>query len=54
MNADVPPSALENRFIPPAVRASVARHADEQPNPLSVTDENLTAGAGAVLAASAE
>ena len=29
VNADVPPSGLEMRFIPIAVRASVARHAEE-------------------------
>lgn len=44
VNADVPPSALENRFIPPVVRASVERHAEEQPNPIPATDENLVAG----------
>jgi mono/diheme cytochrome c family protein len=44
VNADVPPSALENRFIPPVVRASVERHADERPNPLPVTDDTLIAG----------
>ena len=44
VNADVPPSALENRFIPPAVRASIERHAEEQQNPLPATDDNLIAG----------
>ena len=44
VNADVPPSGLETRFIPIAVRASVASHAEEQPNPVSPTDENLIAG----------
>ena len=33
VNADVPPSSLEMRFIPIAVRASVAHHAeDTQPS----------------------
>ena len=44
VNADVPPSALEMRFIPIAVHASVAHHAEEQSNPLLPTDENLIAG----------
>jgi mono/diheme cytochrome c family protein len=44
MNADVPPSGLETRFIPIAVHASVASHAEEQPNPVAATDENLIAG----------
>ena len=44
VNADVPPSGLETRFIPIAVHASVANHADEQPNPMVPTDENLIAG----------
>ena len=44
VNADVPPSRLETRFIPIAVRASVVHHAEEQPNPLAPTDENLIAG----------
>ena len=45
VNADVPPSGLEMRFIPIAVHASVAHHADEQLNPVAPTDENLIAGA---------
>ena len=45
VNADVPPSSLETRFIPIAVRASVANHAEKQPNPVTATDENLIAGA---------
>ncbi len=44
VNADVPPSSLETRFIPIAVHASVANHAEEQPNPVLPTDENLIAG----------
>jgi mono/diheme cytochrome c family protein len=44
VNADVPPSGLETRFIPMAVHASVANHAEEQPNPVAPTDENLIAG----------
>ena len=44
VNADVPPSGLETRFIPMAVHASVAHHAEEQPNPVAPTDENLIAG----------
>ena len=44
VNADVPPSGLEMRFIPIAVHASVARHAEEQPNPVDPTDETLIAG----------
>ena len=44
VNADVPPSGLETRFIPIAVHASVASHAEEQPNPVTPTDENLIAG----------
>src|SRR5690348_5027660 len=44
VNADVPPSGLETRFIPIAVHASVAHRAEEQPNPVAATDENLIAG----------
>jgi mono/diheme cytochrome c family protein len=44
VNADVPPSGLETRFIPMAVHASVVNHAEEQPNPVAPTDENLIAG----------
>jgi hypothetical protein len=44
VNADVPPSGLETRFIPIAVHASVANHAEEQPNPVAPADENLIAG----------
>ena len=44
VNADVPPSGLETRFIPIVVHASVASHAEEQPNPVASTDENLIAG----------
>jgi mono/diheme cytochrome c family protein len=44
VNADVPPSGLETRFIPIAVHASVAHNAEEQPNPVDPTDENLIAG----------
>jgi len=44
VNADVPPSGLETRFIPIAVHASVASHAEEQSNPVAPTDENLIAG----------
>jgi mono/diheme cytochrome c family protein len=44
VNADVPPSVLETRFIPIAVHASVSKHAQQQPNPVAPTDENLIAG----------
>jgi mono/diheme cytochrome c family protein len=44
VNADVPPSGLETRFIPIVVHASVASHAEKQPNPITPTDENLIAG----------
>jgi len=44
VNADVPPSGLEMRFIPIAVHASVAHNAEQQPNPVDPTDENLIAG----------
>jgi len=44
VNADVPPSALENRFIPAVLRASVARRAEETGGPVAATDENLIAG----------
>ena len=44
VNADVPPSSLETRFIPIAVHASVAKHAEDKLNPVVPTDENLIAG----------
>src|SRR5260370_31782957 len=44
VNADVPPSALETRFIPAALRASVARRAEDLSNPMPPTEENLVAG----------
>ena len=45
VNADVPPSALEMRIFPAALRASVARRAGAQPAPAPSSDENLIAGA---------
>src|SRR5689334_1156842 len=45
VNADVPPSALEMRIFPAALRASVARRAGEQPSSAPSSDESLTAGA---------
>jgi len=48
VNADQQPpalAALEARLLGMAVHASVARHAQEQPNPVPPTDENLIAGA---------
>src|ERR1051325_1651987 len=43
-NADMSPSDLEAHLMPMAVRASVARRAPEQPNPIPATEESLTAG----------
>ncbi|MGE0130834.1 MAG: cytochrome c [Blastocatellales bacterium] len=45
VNADHQPPALEARLFGMALRASVARHAGEQSNPLPASDENLNAGA---------
>jgi mono/diheme cytochrome c family protein len=45
VNADVPPSALEMRIFPAALRASVARRAGAQPAPAPSSDEKLIAGA---------
>ena len=45
VNADQQPPTLEARLLGLAVQASVARHAQEQPNPVLPTEENLMAGA---------
>src|SRR5882724_11277355 len=45
VNADMPPSALESRVAKMALQASVVRHAEQQLNPVSPTEENLIAGA---------
>jgi mono/diheme cytochrome c family protein len=44
VNADQQPPALEARLLGLAVHASVARHAQERPNPAPPTEENLIAG----------
>ena len=46
INADAAPSTLERRIFPIVVRASVARHAAEQPGASAVaTDDDLVSGA---------
>jgi len=45
INADQSPPAWEVRLLGMAVHASVARHAQQQSNPVSATDENLIAAA---------
>jgi mono/diheme cytochrome c family protein len=45
VNADRRPPAWEARLLGMAVHASVARHAEERPNPVPPTEENLIAGA---------
>jgi len=45
VNADQRPLALEAWLLGMAVHASVARHAEERPNPMPPTKENLIAGA---------
>ncbi|MBS1788636.1 MAG: cytochrome c [Acidobacteria bacterium] len=44
VNADRQPPAWESRLLGMAMHASVARHAETQPNPLPPTEENLIAG----------
>ena len=44
MRGDIGPPAWESRLMYSAVHASVRRHAPEQPNPISPTNENLIAG----------
>jgi mono/diheme cytochrome c family protein len=44
VRADIPPSGFETYVMNSAVHASVRRSAPELPNPVEVTDENLTAG----------
>jgi mono/diheme cytochrome c family protein len=44
VNADRQPPALETRLLGLALHASVARHAENRPNPLPTTEENLVAG----------
>jgi len=44
VNADVPPSALESRFIPAVLHASVAHRAGEFQNSAPATDDNVIAG----------
>ena len=44
VRADIPPSRWERALMFSAVHASVRRHAPEQANPISPTDENLIAG----------
>jgi mono/diheme cytochrome c family protein len=46
VQADVVPSRLESHLLGAALRASVARRAPKQDNPMPVTEENLIAGAG--------
>src|SRR5581483_4351145 len=45
VGADNPPPALEARLMSMALRASVARHATTEDNPISPTEESLRAGA---------
>src|SRR5262245_50417760 len=45
VNADKQPPVLEARLLGLALHASVARHAENRPNPLPTTEENLVAGA---------
>lgn len=44
VNADLPPPSWEARLLPMALHASVARHAGQEKNPVSPTEENLKAG----------
>jgi mono/diheme cytochrome c family protein len=44
VNADVPPSALESRFIPAVLHASVAHRAEGFRSPTPATDDDLIAG----------
>jgi mono/diheme cytochrome c family protein len=45
IQADASPSALETRFFTMAVRASVARHAEPDPDAGALTEEDLRSGA---------
>jgi mono/diheme cytochrome c family protein len=45
VNADQRPPALEARLLGLAVRASIARHTRERPNPVPPSENNLIAGA---------
>jgi len=45
VNADKQPPVLEARLLGLALHAAVARHAENRPNPLPTTEENLVAGA---------
>lgn len=45
VNADGTHSSLEARIMPLVLRASIARHASADTNPISVNEENLKAGA---------
>src|SRR5215831_8980376 len=54
INADAAPSSLEKKIFPMAVRTAVARNAEEQPCPASVTEEDLQAGAEIYKAMCAE
>ena len=49
VNADGTHSSLEARIMPLALRASIARHASEDTNPISVNEENLKAGASTYI-----
>jgi len=44
VRADAHPSFLESSLMRMAVHASVRKHANETPNPVAPTDENLIAG----------
>lgn len=50
VRGDLPPSALETRFMTASVHASVRRRAPETPNPVTPSDENLIAGGKLYLA----
>ena len=45
VQADVAPSPLEASLLGAALRASVARHASNDPNPMPASEQNLMAGA---------
>jgi thiosulfate dehydrogenase len=45
LRANVPPSWLESKIAITAVKASAARHAPEEKNPIPATDANLLDGA---------
>jgi len=50
VRGDLPPSALETRFMAASVHAAVRRRAPEAPNPVPPSDENLIAGGKLYLA----